>query len=76
MKALRTPDEYFSNLTDYPFDPNYMEIPDTDGGELRMHYVDEGPRNATPVLLMHGEPSWSHLSIPGADYTGRSCITR
>ncbi len=61
MKTLRTPDERFSNLTDYPFDPNYMEIPDADGGSLRMHYVDEGPHDADPVLLLHGEPSWSYL---------------
>ncbi len=61
MKALRTPDEYFSNLTDYPFEPNYVEIPDGEGGSLRMHYVDDGPRDADPVLLLHGEPSWSYL---------------
>ena len=61
MKALRTPDENFSNLVDYPFKPNYVEVPDADGGALRMHYVDDGPRDADPVLLMHGEPSWSYL---------------
>ena len=56
MTALRTPDECFANLPGYPFKPNYVDI---DG--LRMHYVDEGPRNAPVVLLMHGEPSWSYL---------------
>lgn len=61
MKAIRTPDEHFLNLTDYPFEPNYVEIPDGDGGTLRMHYVDDGPRDADPVLLLHGEPSWSYL---------------
>jgi haloalkane dehalogenase len=61
MKTLRTSDEHFSNLTDYPFEPNYMEIPDGEGGSLRMHYLDEGPRDADPVLLLHGEPSWSYL---------------
>jgi haloalkane dehalogenase len=61
MKALRTPDEYFSNLTDYPFEPNYVEIPDGEGESLRMHYFDEGPHEADPVVLMHGEPSWSYL---------------
>jgi haloalkane dehalogenase len=61
MKTLRTSDEHFSNLPDYPFDPNYVEIPDGEGGSLRMHYVDEGPRSADPVLLLHGEPSWSYL---------------
>ena len=61
MKALRTPDEHFTNLPDYPFEPNYAQIPDGEGGLLRMHYLDEGPRRADPVLLMHGEPSWSYL---------------
>jgi len=61
MKILRTPDERFDNLPDYPFKPNYVNIPDGDGGTLRIHYVDEGPSKAEPVLLMHGEPSWSYL---------------
>jgi haloalkane dehalogenase len=55
-EILRTPDSRFENLPDYPFSSNYAEI---DG--LRMHYVDEGPKNAPPVLLLHGEPSWSYL---------------
>jgi haloalkane dehalogenase len=53
---LRTPDDRFENLADYDFAPNYVEI---DG--LRMHYVDEGPRDGAVVLLLHGEPSWSYL---------------
>jgi len=53
---VRTPDDRFDNLPDYPFAANYLEV---DG--LRMHYVDEGPRDASPVLLLHGEPSWSFL---------------
>lgn len=58
MDALRTPDDCFENLEGYPFEPNYVEI--SDG--LRMHYVDEGPRDATyTVLMLHGEPSWSYL---------------
>lgn len=61
MKVLRTADERFENLTGYPFKPHYLEVPDGDGGSLRMHYVDEGPRDAAPVLLLHGEPSWSYL---------------
>lgn len=56
MKALRTPDSRFENLPDYPFEPHYVEI---DG--LRMHYVNEGPRDGKVVLLLHGEPSWSYL---------------
>lgn len=61
MKTLRTPDERFDNLPGYPFEPNYVEIPDSEGGILRIHYIDEGPREADPVLLMHGEPTWSYL---------------
>ncbi len=56
MKILRTPDERFQNLSDYEFEPHYVDI-----DEMRMHYVDEGPADAPPVLLMHGEPSWSYL---------------
>jgi len=61
MKILRTPDECFSNLADYSFDPRYVEVSDDEAGSIRMHYVDEGSRDADPVLLMHGEPSWSYL---------------
>ncbi len=56
MKALRTPDGRFQHLPDYNFAPHYLAIDD-----MRMHYVDEGPASAPPVLLLHGEPSWSYL---------------
>jgi len=64
MKVLRTPDERFEGLKDYAFAPHYQTV----GDGLRLAYVDEGPRDAAPVLLMHGEPSWSYLyrhMIPG-----------
>jgi haloalkane dehalogenase len=61
MKFLRTPDARFENLSSYSYKPNYVNIPDGEGGTLRIHYVDEGPSKALPVLLMHGEPSWSYL---------------
>ncbi len=61
MQTLRTPDDRFENLSGYPFEPHYAEIDDLDGGTLRVHYLDEGPADAAPVLLMHGEPSWSYL---------------
>lgn len=61
MKVLRTPDERFAGLADYPFAPHYLTVTDADGTELRIHYIDEGPRDAAPILLMHGEPSWSYL---------------
>ena len=61
MKTLRTPDERFENLPNFPFAPHYVEIPDGEGGRLRIHYVDENPEGDETVLLMHGEPSWSFL---------------
>jgi haloalkane dehalogenase len=61
VEILRTPDARFAGLADYPFEPHYLEIADADGTPLRLHYVDEGPRDAAPILLMHGEPSWSYL---------------
>jgi len=65
MKTLRTPDERFADLPDYPFAPNYVDISDQDsehlGGTLRVHYLDEGPADGAPILCMHGEPSWSYL---------------
>ena len=61
MKTVRTPDDRFAELDGYPFAPHYVDIDDGDGGSLRAHYLDEGPADAAPVLLMHGEPSWSYL---------------
>lgn len=61
MHALRTPDERFDDLPEFPFEPHYATVDDPDGGELRVHYLDEGPADAAPVLLMHGEPSWCFL---------------
>ena len=56
MQSIRTPDARFSDLPDYDFEPNYVDV-----GGPRMHYVDEGPSDAGVVLLLHGEPSWSYL---------------
>ncbi|MDZ4869205.1 MAG: haloalkane dehalogenase [Alphaproteobacteria bacterium] len=61
MKILRTPETRFANIPDYPFAPHYLDIRDADGTTMRLHYVDEGPRDAAPVLMLHGEPSWSFL---------------
>ena len=55
-EILRTPESRFANLSDFPYVPHYTEV-----GGLRIAYIDEGPRTAPVVLLMHGEPSWSYL---------------
>ena len=59
--ALRTSDTRFINLPDYPWEPHYLsDLPSLDG--LRMHYLDEGPRDAeTTYLCLHGNPAWSYL---------------
>ena len=61
MKILRTPDECFADLADYPFAPNYTTIQTHDGMELRIHHVAEGPADGPIVLCMHGQPVWSYL---------------
>lgn len=77
MKVLRTPDERFDSLPGYGFAPHYADVPDGDGGTLRMHYLDEGPVDGPVVLLMHGEPSWCYLyrtMIPVLVEAGLRCI--
>jgi haloalkane dehalogenase len=56
MRVLRTPQERFADLPDFPYPPRYAEI-----GGLRLAYVEAGPADGPPVLLLHGEPSWSFL---------------
>ncbi len=82
MNIVRTPDSRFEALPDFPYEPHYAEVPtldpeDADGTTLRVAYLDEGPRDAAPVLLMHGEPSWSFLYrhvIPGLVARGHRVI--
>ncbi len=57
MRILRTDEARFAGLPDYPFAPHYLDVEPN----LRMHFVDEGPAHASPVLMLHGEPSWSYL---------------
>lgn len=61
IEVLRTPDERFRDLPDWPWAPRYVEIPDGEGGRLRMHFVDEGPATDVPILCLHGQPTWSYL---------------
>ena len=61
MKVLRTPDKQFQNLIDWPYEPHFTEVPDGDGGTLRIHHVESGPSDAPTILLLHGEPTWGFL---------------
>ena len=61
MEFLRTPDDRFTDLPDFPWHPAYVDVDDTEGGSLRVAVIDEGPRDAPVALLMHGEPTWSFL---------------
>lgn len=73
MKVLRTPDERFDGLPGYPFAPHYLHLADG----LRVHHLDEGPADADPVLLLHGEPSWSYLYrtvLPELVAAGHRCV--
>lgn len=57
MQIYRTLEDRFADLPDFPFAPHYCDLP----SGLRLHYVDEGPRDGSPVLLLHGEPTWAYL---------------
>lgn len=91
MRVLRTPDDRFTGLPEYPFAPHYLEVAAGAAGDagdagdgaagdatmLRIHYLDEGPPDASPVLLLHGEPSWSYLyrrMIPVLVAAGHRCV--
>ncbi|MEO0938246.1 MAG: haloalkane dehalogenase [Pseudomonadota bacterium] len=72
MDVLRTPEARFEGLPDYDFAPHYAQV-----AGMRLHYVDEGPRQAAPVLCMHGEPTWSYLyrnMIPVFTGAGYRCV--
>jgi haloalkane dehalogenase len=60
VEFLRTPEERFENLPDFPYAPHYIQVPGGESG-LRMHYLDEGHEDAPVALLLHGEPSWCYL---------------
>lgn len=71
MQVLRTPDERFANLPDWPYEPRYVDLP----SGLRMHYVEQGAGD--PILCLHGEPSWGYLyrkMIPRLSRVGRVIV--
>ena len=77
MRVLRTPDNRFASLGEYPFAPRYADVTDAGDATLRMHYVDVGPAAGAVVLLLHGEPTWSYLYrkiIPVLVAAGHRCI--
>lgn len=61
MEKLRTPDERFTGLPGFDYSPQYADLDDDDGGTLRVAWVQDGPQDADPILMLHGEPSWSYL---------------
>jgi haloalkane dehalogenase len=61
VESLRTPDDRFAGLVGFDYPPSYAEVDDDEGGRLRVAWVEGGPADADPVLLLHGEPSWSYL---------------
>ena len=61
MKILRTPDKSFEGITDFPYEPYYTNIKTHDGSELRIHHIDEGPKDGPILLAMHGQPVWCYL---------------
>ncbi len=60
VPVLRTPEERFAGLVDFPYTPHYVEINDMDLGMLRVHYLDEGPRDGEIIVLLHGQATWSY----------------
>jgi haloalkane dehalogenase len=61
MDVARTADERFVALPGYPYPPCYADVGSKDTGPLRMHYVEAGPPDGDPVVLLHGQPTWSYL---------------
>ena len=77
MHTLRTPDDRFADLPDFPFAPHHVEVDDAEGGRLRVHHLDEGPPDGPVVLLLHGEPSWGFLyrhMVPVLVDAGLRCV--
>jgi haloalkane dehalogenase len=61
LQFLTTPEHYFEQITDFCYAPHFLQVDDCEGGSLKLHYIDEGPKDANVVLMLHGEPSWAYL---------------
>ncbi|MFT6344343.1 MAG: haloalkane dehalogenase [Paraglaciecola sp.] len=61
MEFLTTPEHCFEQIVDFDYAPHFLRVDDYEGSSLKLHYIDEGPRDANVVLMLHGEPSWSYL---------------
>ena len=60
VDIIRTDDTHFENIKDWSYEPKYTEV-NSEYGNIRIHYIDEGSENSDIVLLIHGEPSWGYL---------------
>lgn len=61
MRIRKTPDHHFEHLPDYDFAPHFVTLDDQEGGHLDMHYIEYGPADAQPVVMIHGNPTWSFM---------------
>ena len=61
MEILRTPDSHFEGLPDFNFEPHYTNIQASDGTEIRIHHIEEGPEDGPVIVMIHGNPTWSFL---------------
>jgi haloalkane dehalogenase len=61
LEFLTTPEHCFEQIVDFDYAPHFLRVDDNEGSSLNLHYIDEGPRDANVVLMIHGEPSWSYL---------------
>ena len=61
LQFLTTPEHCFQQITDFCYAAHFLQVDDNEGGSLKLHYIDEGPKDGNVVLMLHGEPSWGYL---------------
>jgi haloalkane dehalogenase len=61
LQFLTTPEHCFEQIADFSYAPHFLQVDDNEGGSLKLHFIDEGPKHANVVLMLHGEPSWAYL---------------